>query len=323
MRTPSSFGTGLLLALLSAASFGVAGALAKGLLEHGWTAGAAVTARIGVAALVLVVPGALALRGRWDVLRTNTGLVTLYGVLAVAGAQLCYFYAVSYLEVSLALLLEYTAPVAVVVWWWLRHGHRPSRTTLLGAAIATAGLALVLDVVGSGATLEVTGVLWALGAMTGAATYFIISADADNGLPGITLAAGGLVVGGLVLGTAGLVGLLPMTASTDAVTYAGVAVPWYVPVLTLGLVAGAVAYVSGILAGRRLGSRLASFVALAEVLCALLFAWALLGEMPRPVQLIGGLLVLLGVVVVKVGEDAGSATVEPLPEDDAPVSLAP
>ena len=101
------------------------------------------------------------------------------------GAQLCYFYAVSYLQVSVALLLEYTAPVAVVVWLWLRHGHRPSVLTVLGAAIAAGGLVLVLDVV-SGAELSTVGVLWALGAMVGAATYFVISADEDNGLPGIT-----------------------------------------------------------------------------------------------------------------------------------------
>jgi hypothetical protein len=102
---------------------------------------------------VLLVPGLLALRGRWHLLRDNAGLITIYGISAVAGAQLCYFYAVTYMQVSVALLLEYTAPVAVVIWLWLRHGHRPSGLTVLGAAIAAAGLVLVLDVV-SGAELS-------------------------------------------------------------------------------------------------------------------------------------------------------------------------
>jgi drug/metabolite transporter (DMT)-like permease len=303
VRTHGSLGSGLFLALASAASFGMSGALAKGLLDNGWTAGAAVTARVCVAALALLVPALLALRGRWELLRGNVGIITLYGVLAVAGTQLCYFYAVSHLQVSLALLLEYTAPVAVVAWWWLRHGQRPTRVTVTGALIATAGLVLVLDVVGSGASLHVAGVLWALGAMTGAAVYFVLSADLANGLPGITLAGGGLLVGAIALGAAGLLGLVPMATSTAPVTYAGVEVAWWLPVLGLGLVAGAVAYVTGIAAGRRLGSRLASFVALSEVLCALLFAWLLLGEMPRGIQLVGGLLVLVGVVVVKAGEE--------------------
>ena len=305
---------GLVLAVVSATSFGLSGALARGLLDSGWTAGAAVSARIGIAAVVLVVPGILAVRGRWHLVRDSAGLVAVYGIAAVAGTQLCYFYAVTYLEVSLALLLEYTAPVVVVSWLWLRHGMRPSRLTAIGAGVAAGGLVLVLDIV-SGADLSTVGVLWALGAMLGAATYFIISADEDNGLPGITLAAGGLVVGGGVLLVLGWLGIVPFAWSTAPAVYDGVTVPWWLPLLGLGLVTAALAYVTGIEAGRRLGSRLASFVALLEVLMALVFAWLLLGELPKPIQLAGGVLVLLGVVVVKLGEGTASITVEPVPED--------
>ncbi|MGN6299828.1 MAG: EamA family transporter, partial [Angustibacter sp.] len=94
------------------------------------------------------------------------------------------------------------------------------------------------------------------------------------------------------------------------------AVGWWVPVLLLGLVTAAVAYVTGIEATRRLGSRLASFVALLEVLAGVGFAWALLGELPRVVQLVGGLLVLAGVVAVRLGERrrwATSASTTPQP----------
>lgn len=307
--------TGLLLACASATSFGMSGVLARGLLDTGWSAGAAVTVRTVIAATVLLVPGLLAVRGRWHLLRDNAGLVTVYGISAVAGAQLCYFYAVTYMQVSVALLLEYTAPVAVVLWLWLRHGHRPSGLTVLGAAIAAGGLVLVLDVI-SGAELSTVGVLWALGAMVGAASYFVLSADESNGLPGITLAAGGLFVASVVLGLAGAMGVLPFRAATDPAVYDGHTVPWWLPVLALGLVTAALAYVTGIAAGRRLGSRLASFVALGEVLAAVVFAWLLLGELPRTVQLAGGLLVLAGVVVVKLGEGRAPLVVEPLPEPE-------
>jgi drug/metabolite transporter (DMT)-like permease len=46
----------------------------------------------------------------------------------------------------------------------------------------------------------------------------------------------------------------------------------------------------------------ASFVGLSEVLFAILFAWLLLGELPRPVQLAGGVVVVAGVVAVRLGE---------------------
>ena len=319
--TASRTGAGLLLAVASATTFGLSGALARGLLDTGWSAGAAVGLRVVIAAAVLLVPGILALRGRWHLLRDNAGLVAVYGVSAVAGAQLCYFYAVTYMQVSVALLLEYTAPVAVVMWLWLRHGHRPSGLTLLGAAIAASGLVLVLDVI-SGAELSTVGVLWALGAMVGAASYFVISADESNGLPGISLAAGGLLVGGALLLGAAAIGVLPFDVSTADAVYAGFSLPWWQPVLALGLVTAAFAYVTGIAAGRRLGSRLASFVALGEVLAAVLWTWLLLGELPRAIQLAGGLLVLAGVVVVKLGEGRAPLLVEPLPEPE-PVSERP
>src|SRR5690349_4831756 len=88
---PSRLGPGLVLALVSAASFGMSGALARGLIDQGWSVGAIVLVRIGLAALVVLPFGLVALRGRWDVLRRNLGLITFYGLLAVAGAQFCYF----------------------------------------------------------------------------------------------------------------------------------------------------------------------------------------------------------------------------------------
>jgi drug/metabolite transporter (DMT)-like permease len=293
---------GIGLAMVSATSFGLSGALARGLMDAGWSAGAAVTARILLAAAVLVVPGVTALRGRWSLLGRHLPVVLWYGAMAVAATQLCYFYAVAHLQVGVALLIEYTAPVAVVLWLWLRHGQRPGALTLVGASVAALGLVLVLDVV-SGSDLSLVGVLWGLGAMLGVATYFVMSADERHGIPGITLAAAGLTVGGAVLALAGAVGLLPMHATSSPTSYAVGTTPWWVPVLLLGLVTAALAYVTGIAASRRLGSRLASFVGLAEVMMALVFAWLLLDELPHAWQLAGGVLVLAGVVVVRLGEE--------------------
>jgi drug/metabolite transporter (DMT)-like permease len=293
--------SGLGFALLSAVTFGLSGALARPLLEAGWSAGAVVLIRVGLAAVVVLPFGIRALRGRWHLLRRNAGLVTAYGLVAVAGAQFCYFSAVQYMQVGPALLIEYTAPAAVVVWLWLRHGQRPGPVTLLGAGLAALGLVLVLDLV-SGADLSLPGVLWALAAMLGAASYFIISADEGNGLPPLTLAAGGLVTGTAALGVLGIVGLLPMHAASGSVSYAGRTVEWWVPLVLLGVVTAAISYTSGIAGIRRLGSRVASFVALTEVLAGVAWAWVLLSELPGPVQLVGGLLILAGVVAVKLGE---------------------
>ncbi|MCC8250685.1 EamA family transporter [Saccharothrix luteola] len=292
---------GLGFALLSASSFGLSGPLARGLMDAGWSSAAAVAVRVLLAAVVLAPIAVVQLRGRWRLLRRNAPLITAYGLVAVAGCQLAFFNAVAHMEVGVALLVEYTAPVAVVGWLWLRHGQRPTRLTVLGGVLGLLGLLLVLDVV-SGAHVSVVGVLWALAAMVGAAAYFVLNARDAEGLPGTVLAAGGLLLGGVVLLLAGAVGIVPFAVSGAPVAFDGFSVAWWLPVLALGVVTAALAYVVGIAATRRLGSRLASFVALTEVVMALLFAWLLLGEAPGPVQLAGGALILGGVVAVKLGE---------------------
>ncbi len=297
---------GLGFAALSAASFGLSGSIARGLMDAGWSAASAVIVRILLAAAVLAPVAAVQLRGRVPAVRRNLPMIAAYGLVAVAGCQLAYFNAVAHLQVGVALLIEYTAPVAVVGWLWLRHGQRPGWLTVGGAALGVAGLVLVLDLL-SGAEVSAVGTAWALGAMTGAAVYFVLSGRPDTGLPATVLAAGGLLFGGIALLLAGLVGIVPLAASTRPVAFPAFTVPWWGPVLALGLVTAALGYVAGIAATRRLGSRLGSFVALSEVVAGLAFAWALLGETPAPVQAVGGALILSGVVAVKLGEPRGPA----------------
>jgi drug/metabolite transporter (DMT)-like permease len=302
-RSVAGVRLGLPLAVAAAFSFGMSGAWARGLIDAGWSPGAAVTVRVWVAALVLLIPAVLSLRGRWGALRKNAGMVAAYGLLAVAATQLCYFQAVAVMDVGIALLIEYTAPIAVILWLWLRRGERPSRRSVIGAVIAFVGLVLMLDIV-TGAEVNVPGILWALAAMVGAASYFLLSARADTGLPPIALAGGGLLLGAVGLSVAGAVGILPLAWTTDDITYRFGTVPWFVPVLAIGLIATALAYLLGIASTRMLGSRLASFVALSEVVAALLFGWLLLGQLPDLLQALGGALVLVGVVIVKLGEPA-------------------
>jgi drug/metabolite transporter (DMT)-like permease len=292
---------GLAFAVVAAASFGLSGALAAGLLDAGWSPAALVMCRIGVGALALAGPAVVALRGRWYLLRANAGFLLAFGLVAVAGCQFAYFNAVERLPVAVAILIEYAAPVAVVGWLWARHRQAPSRLTVTGAAVAIAGLLLVLNVFSVG-SVDGLGVLWALGGLVGCAFFFVVSAGEDNGLPPIVLAAGGLTVGTIALGLAGVLGLVPMAASTGDATYNGSSVPWWLPILALGVITAAVSYVTGILASRALGARLASFVALLEVLFSVIFAWLLLGQLPQVIQLVGGVILLGGVILVRAGE---------------------
>ena len=311
-------GAGLTLGVVSAAAFGTSGTFAAALIAAGWSPGAAVLARIAVAALILTVPAVLRLRGQWTLLRRSAGRVAASGLLAVAGAQWCYFNAVARIPVGVAVLLEFLGVVLVVGWLWLRHGQRPRRLTITGGVVAIAGLAMVVNLAGP-AGLNPAGVIWALLGAVGLAAFFVLSAGGEEEpLPPLVMTWAGMCVGAAALAAMAGTGLLPLAASLGDVHALGHQVSWIVPVLGLSLVAAVIAYITGIGAIRRLGARLASFVGLAEVLFAVLFAWLLLGQLPTPVQFLGGAFILAGVAMVRFGElrvpppASGAAPARPL-----------
>jgi drug/metabolite transporter (DMT)-like permease len=302
MATRGAAGLGLGLAVLASGTFGTSGSFASSLMASGWSPGAAVTARIGMAAVALTVPAVLNMRGRWGLLRANLPAIAAYGLVAVGGCQLFYFNAVEHVSVSVALLLEYSGTVLVVLWMWLVHGHTPRRRTVLGGALAITGLVLVLDLTGT-QRVDLVGVLWGLGAAAGLAVFFVVSARTNDSLPPVVMAWAGMVVGAVTLGVFGAARLIDFRAGTADVTIAGHRTSWLVPVLELSLVAAALAYIAGIEAARRLGARLASFVGLTEVLFATLFAWLLLGQRPSLLQAVGGFIVLAGIALVRTDDE--------------------
>jgi drug/metabolite transporter (DMT)-like permease len=315
--------SGLGIALFSSAVFGTSGSFAKALLETGWSPGAAVTARLTGAALILAVPAVVALRGRWHQLRTNWVTILLFGLIGVAACQLFYFNAVARLSVGVALLLEYLAPVIIVLWLWAASRKRPRILTFGGTLLSLAGLVLVLDLTGA-VKIDIVGVLWGVAAAVCLAIYFFITAKENDSLPPIVLASGGLMVGAAVMWLSAATGLLPMAFSTADTTLGPWVTPWWVSLTGLIILATVLAYVSGIMAARALGSKVASFVSLTEVLFAVIWAWLLLGELPAPIQLLGGALIVGGVILVRLDELRGQAkAAAPVVDEEAPRRKAP
>ena len=314
----ANFRLGLLLAVGSALSFGSSGPFAKALMEAGWTPTAAVVARLAGGALVMAIFATI-VRPNWvrEAL-SHAKTVVLYGVIPIAGAQLFYYCAVSHLSVGVALLLEYTAPILVVAYVWATTRRRPTNLTLAGVALAIAGIMLVLDIFGDDVHINLIGVAWALGAAVCAACYFVMSANVSSadgdGVNPITLAAAGLVVGAAAVTLLGVVGIMPLTFTTNDTVIAGLTTSWVVPVIALGVVATAVAYTLGILGISRLRPRFASLVGLSEVMFAVLAAWVLLGEAMTPIQAIGGAIVLAGLALARQGDRSEESAEVTLPE---------
>jgi drug/metabolite transporter (DMT)-like permease len=306
----ADFRFGMGFALASAVSFGMSGPFAKSLMDAGWSPTAAVIARLACGALALAVFATI-VRPNWarEVLQ-HPSTVALYGLIPIAGAQLCYYNAVAHLSIGVAVLLEYTSPILVAGWIWATSRHTPSRTTLIGMALAVAGIVLVLNIFGGkDAAIDPGGVIWGLAAAVCAVCYFMMSSkvvsdgsDSSNGLNSLTLATGGLLIGSAAVTAMGLTGVMPLRFTTDDAMVAGVMTPWFVPVLALGMVSTAIAYTLGITAVAVLRPSFASLVGLSEVLFAVMWAWLLIGEAIEPIQAIGGAVVLLGLALARQGD---------------------
>lgn len=303
--------SGLLLGVISALAFSSSGPFVKPLLEAGWSLGAALLVRMGIAGLILSPALVRAIRRQPGFLRRHWKLILGFGLMPVLGCQLFFFSAMQRMPVAVALLIQYLAPIMLVAFVWLRTRKAPSALVLWGSAVAIVGLVLVVDI--SGASFDLLGTLFALAAAVCVCAYFVISERAGDDLPPLALAAGGLLVGAVIMAVLCLTGILPFAAPSVSVVLAGVEVAWFVPLLWVAAVGTTLGYAFGVMAVPRIGSRVASFVGLSEVLFALAFAWIFLAEVPAPIQFAGGALILVGVVLVRLDASAaqpkGVATV--------------
>ena len=326
----SSRSAGVTIGLVSAMCFGTSGSFGTALIGAGWSPAGAVFARVLVAALALTVPAVLALRGRWRVLLRSAWQVTVYGLVGVAACQVCYFNAIARMPVGISIMLEYLGIVLIVLWLWVRHGQTPRPLTIGGGVAALGGLALMLNLTGAGG-VSLIGVLFALTAAVSMAVYFFqsaatpgtsaqtnaavgaaaeapvgssagSSADSPGDLPPVVLTWGGMIVGAAAIALVGAARVMPLRFAGADVALFGGRTSWIVPVLGLGVVAAAIAYVTGIGAARRLGPKFGSFVAMAEIGFAVLFAWILLHQTPTATQFLGGALILAGVIAVRLDE---------------------
>lgn len=293
--------SGFMLAVGSAASFALSGIFASSLISAGWSAGAAATARIGVAALVLAIPTALALRGQWRGVLRAWQPILMFGLLAVVACQLAFFLAVQFIAPSLALLIEFMGPVLLMFWIWARSRIAPPPLTLVGAAVAVIGLVTISGLAAGGA-LHPLGIAFALIAAVGNAAYYAAGAASDHGIAPLPFVGLGLAVAAVSLGLVSATGVLPFTVTSTMPIIAGVEVTPVLVVAGMALVSTVLAYVLGVSASRRLGATVASFTGYSEPLFGILWTIVLLTIVPTGVQWLGAGLILTGVVTVKVGE---------------------
>ncbi len=298
MRSPV---VGYALVLTAATLFGINAGMARIPMRSGTDVSTFTSLRI-TAALALVVLIALVLDRsalRPPRLR-EVPLVVGLGIVGIAGLQGTYNVAIDRLPLGIALLLEYTGPVLVVL--WVRFARRePVHPRMWPALLLTlAGLAVVGQI-WTGLAFDGLGVAMALGASVCFATYFLLGEDFRVGEEPLRYFLWAFVAAAVLMNV-----VRPSWTATalgaDASMLgrlADVTIPAW-SAMTYVVVLGTVApFFLLLLALRSLSAIVVSVVAMLEPVVATIVGWAWFAEALSPLQVGGVVAVLTGIVLAQ------------------------
>jgi drug/metabolite transporter (DMT)-like permease len=249
------------------------------------------------AAVALVRPQSLRIQ------RSELGFFLLFGVAGLAFVHFLYFTAITHLDIGIALVIQYIAPVLVAVWARF-FVHEPVRRRLwVALALALTGLSLVVEV-WRGDTIDGVGVAASFTAAFAYALYIILAERSlHRGRDVYSLLAWGFVVaagfwaivqpwwsfpGGIVTKDASLLGRVadlhaPIWTLLGYVVVFGTIVPFILMITALHYIPATRATVT----------------AMIEPVLAGMVAYAWLGEAISKVQIAGGILVLTGIFLAQ------------------------
>jgi drug/metabolite transporter, DME family len=297
---------GLLLVLLAAALWGTLGTIYKlGTDGFGLTPLTVVFWRAALAGLVLVVALGLVspLMGKgWSALRVRRAdlpIFVTFGLLGVTAFYLLYIYAVVLVGVAVAVVLLYTAPAFVALMSWRFLGEDFGPRKLAALTLTLFGCALVARAYDpSLLQVNLAGILCGLGSGFTYALYSILGKlSLRRGYPIATMSLYVYVIGAVGLLLVALVGGGPAGAGQLFAMGPDLAAWGLLLLLAVAQTIGALyAYTAGL---RHLEAATASIVATFEPLVAACLAYFVLHETLEWLQLLGGALILLAVMLLQ------------------------
>ncbi|HTJ68084.1 MAG TPA: EamA family transporter [Actinospica sp.] len=288
--------TGIVFGVISSTFFSASGTFAKALTDAGFSALQAVWLRIGGACLILILVSLARGTGPLRALtrdRRTLGGIVVFGLVAVAVCQALFFVAASRLPVGIAILLEFTGPVLVVLYQRVIRRQHVRPTAFLGIGLAMVGLCFVVEI-WSGLSLDALGLACGLGAAAGNAAYFLIIDRLTGSADPLAITTIGMSVACVVLVPLAMPWNAPWHVLGASIPLAGHAIPGWLVVVALVLVSTVISYVFGAMAVQRLSATVAAGLAYVEPVSACVIAWVLLGQRLSAVQITGGVVVLLG-----------------------------
>jgi drug/metabolite transporter (DMT)-like permease len=281
---------GYLLAAVAALMFAVNGSLARYLLDDGVSATRLSQLRVTVAFVLL--GGALALldRRRLRIARADVPRMAWLGLAGVAIVQLSYFLAIERLPISVALVIQFTGPLMVLLWLRFAHGRRLRPSLYAAVALSVAGSALVVEIYDAGA-IDGLGVVFSLIAAVTFAIYLIGFERAGHSYDAFTTLTWGLGFATLFWVLVSPLWTFPL-GDFDSVRNGALALG----VVVIGTLAPFLLNVSAL---RHLPAARVGVVATLEPPLAAVIAWIVHGEALAGIQIAGGLMVVAAVAWVQ------------------------
>ena len=296
--------TGYLLYLTAACLFALNGTVSKSLLLTGIDAARLSQVRVTGAFLILVVVVAVTHPAALRITKKELPVLLAYGVLGIGMTQYLYFVALETLPIGVALLIEFTAPVMVALWF--RFGMKQATRKLVWVALVLAltGLAMVAQV-WLGFTLNALGVTAAIGAAIALAIYYILADKqlrSTNPRDPISLTMWGFGASAAFWAIVQPWWSFPWTNLAGAgfpLGTDGAAIPIWLLVTDLVVIGTTLPFLLVVYSLQHIRASQASVIGMTEPLIAIVIAWVALGEVMTPVQLVGALVVLTGVVLAE------------------------
>jgi len=233
--------------------------------------------------------------------RREIPTLVFYGVFGYAMVQLGYFIGISRgVPLSLVLILEFTAPIWIVLWIKFVRKSYVSRDMWVAIALSLLGLVLVAKV-WQGFVFDLIGILGAIGAAMALAVYFLMSESQGVKRSAQSMVVWGLGVSGLFWSLILPIWSFPTQIFTTDINLQGRFSDYSAPgwllisyIIVFGTLIPYLFVVKGI---RLLSASTSSVIGMVEPVIAGVFAWIWLSQSWSAIQLLGGAVVLVGIYI--------------------------
>jgi drug/metabolite transporter (DMT)-like permease len=288
---------GSALTVGAAGLFAVNGTVSTLALQAGVPAPWLTALRCGGAAVVLLAVLAVVAPARLRVSWREVPFLAAFGVVGIASTQYLYYVAIGRLPVGIALVFEMTAPVFIALWVWLVRGERVRRRLWAALGLSLSGLVLVAEVWQGGGSLDVGGVAAALAAALCLAGYYLMGERGTTTRDPVALTCWSFVAAALFWAVAapfwpfdpGVLG------SSVPVSVGSLELPLWVLVGWIVVLGAVLPFWLSLAALRHLPPTTAGLIATVEPVLASLVAWVWVEQVLSGWQVLGGLVVLVGI----------------------------